>query len=350
MSALDWSVSAWSTWMSAAAGELTLVLLAVWVVDRHGITRLHPTVRNGLWLLVLARLVLPPALVPEAPLSALALPGQVAQPVVVRAGSAGDVLFAVWLSGIAWLAVTIWRRSRAAAARLRPASSAERSAAATLAGRAGRSVSAWPALFVSAEARSPYVTGVWRPRLVLPSGWHGWPAERLTHAIEHELAHVRRRDLVVEACWTAAAVAYWFHPLVWLCRRRAHEAREACVDAQVAAACGPSYRQTLLEMAAAWHGLGPDRGAPVRHGWGPIVARLKVLDRWPARPSPAHRLRSALALLAAAWLILPTHAARAPGIPIDVLTDPASRQEAGLGSLHVRYELLRRSQEEGRRP
>jgi hypothetical protein len=52
---------------------------------------------------------------------------------------------------------------------------------------------------------------------------------------------------------------------------------------------------------------------------------------------------------ASALVIVPSHALPAdaatppPSLSVDQLVDAVARQEAGLGSLHVRYELMRRA-------
>ena len=39
----------------------------------------------------------------------------------------------------------------------------------------------------------------------------------------HELAHVARGDLWIEAAWAALNLAYWFHPVAYLARRLGYE-------------------------------------------------------------------------------------------------------------------------------
>jgi bla regulator protein blaR1 len=64
---------------------------------------------------------------------------------------------------------------------------------------------------------SPAVSGVLRPRIVLPVG-----IDRLLNLSEfhavllHELAHARRRDNLIRLLCEASLCALWFHPLMWL--------------------------------------------------------------------------------------------------------------------------------------
>lgn len=95
----------------------------------------------------------------------------------------------------------------------------------------------------------PRVEGVFRPRVVLPSGM-GDSAARI--AIAHEEAHIRRRDplwsLVADLCCSAL----WFSPATWLCARGMRMEAEAACDAEALARTGakPSaYAHLLLSFA-----------------------------------------------------------------------------------------------------
>lgn len=348
MTALTPALDVWGRWLASAAAEVTLLVAIVWAVDRLSARWLHPSVRHGLWLLVLVRLLLPPGLVPPAPAAFGALPAlplAAGAAAIDRAGAAALLAFLVWIAGASALPLVWGIRAQHVRRRLRrpgPASTAwlddELEALARQA-RLRRTPGAW----IDPLARGPYVTGLLAPRVMLPPDWADWPAATLTHAIAHEIAHVRRGDLRVEACWLTAVAVYWFHPLVHLARRRAHAARESSCDAEVAALFGAAYRRSMLELVAAWHGIGPAGAAPLGHGWNPVVSRLRMLERWPAPMTRRSRLAAAAILAAAGVLIVPTWVRPGPaGLTVEQIIDPAARQASGLGSLHVRYELLRR--------
>jgi beta-lactamase regulating signal transducer with metallopeptidase domain len=44
----------------------------------------------------------------------------------------------------------------------------------------------------------PFVSGILRPRLILPSQARTWPYERLKNILHHELAHVKRKDILMQ--------------------------------------------------------------------------------------------------------------------------------------------------------
>jgi len=106
-------------------------------------------------------------------------------------------------------------------------------------------------IVISAEAAMPFTSGLFRPVIVLPDAASDWTTERRRSVLLHELAHVRRRDLVTNAVVQMACVAYWFHPLVRLAARHVRiEAERACDALVVAAGTRPSdYAGDLLEIA-----------------------------------------------------------------------------------------------------
>jgi beta-lactamase regulating signal transducer with metallopeptidase domain len=347
----------WSAWVAASLTESLALIAGVWICDRAMERRVWPEVRQALWLLVLVKLCLPPGIVPGFGL--LSTPTDVSSAVAVSAATDRTAWpFWTWIAGVvatAWM----WRvRSRRAAGRLNRA--ADDAAIAAAAQRVADEARAFPSrrrlvVRVDREATLPYVTGLVRPTLVLPGDWPTWTPATLSHAIGHELCHLSRRDLWLEGVWMVVAALYWFHPLVHVARRRAHAVRELCCDAHAARLFGPAYRGSLLHLAA--RATFGDRSTTLampqpHHSWGPVVSRLKALERWPARISLRRRVAGvAVSLIAAAAIVPSWTTPPAPpsthGLDPAVLLDPVRRQEAGLGSMHVRYQLLRLSQQQG---
>ena len=106
-------------------------------------------------------------------------------------------------------------------------------------------------IVISAEAAMPFTSGLLRPVIVLPDSAADWTTERRRSVLLHELAHVRRRDLVTNAVVQLACAVYWFHPLVRLAARHVRiEAERSCDALVVAAGTRPSdYAGDLLEIA-----------------------------------------------------------------------------------------------------
>jgi HEAT repeat protein len=107
-----------------------------------------------------------------------------------------------------------------------------------------------PRLAASERVEIPFACGVWRVTIVLPAAAEGWSEERRRLVLFHELAHVRRRDLLGHMLGRVACAAYWFHPLAWIAARRLRaESERACDDLVLACGTRPSdYAGHLLEI------------------------------------------------------------------------------------------------------
>jgi outer membrane protein len=103
----------------------------------------------------------------------------------------------------------------------------------------------------SARIATPITFGVLRPTILLPDGWEHWPAARLAVVLDHEQAHMDRRDPLVQWLALLNRALFWFHPLAWwLERHLAKLAEEAC-DAAVLARGhdAADYSEHLLDFA-----------------------------------------------------------------------------------------------------
>lgn len=100
---------------------------------------------------------------------------------------------------------------------------------------------------------TPMVVGVLRPMILLPIGLvTGLEPAHLQAVLAHELAHVRRHDLLLGALQRAVEIVFFFHPVVWWISAEARTSREqACDDVAVlATGCALTYARALTEVAA----------------------------------------------------------------------------------------------------
>jgi beta-lactamase regulating signal transducer with metallopeptidase domain len=107
-----------------------------------------------------------------------------------------------------------------------------------------------PRLLRSDEAKMPFACGVLRPTIVLPADCEGWSFDRRRAVLLHELAHVRRHDLLGHTLGRLVCAVYWFHPLVWTAAKQLRtESERACDD--LALSCGTratDYAEHLLDI------------------------------------------------------------------------------------------------------
>ncbi len=115
-----------------------------------------------------------------------------------------------------------------------------------------------PDLLISEHVSSPFLYGLFRPRIVLPANL---PAalspDELKHILLHELVHWKRRDVVVGWVQLIAQALFWFHPFVWLANTRVRHEREcACDEAAIRQEqCAPKgYGEALLKVLLAAEG------------------------------------------------------------------------------------------------
>ncbi len=110
-----------------------------------------------------------------------------------------------------------------------------------------------PRIRLSPRVESPLLIGVWRPTIVLPvRAAESFNETELRLMFGHELAHLKRRDLLWNWLPTVAGWLFFFHPLVWLLKRCWFEAQEAACDElliQRQIARPVDYGRLLLKLA-----------------------------------------------------------------------------------------------------
>ncbi|MCC7376818.1 MAG: hypothetical protein IT581_19315 [Verrucomicrobiales bacterium] len=267
-------VFGWLLRNSAHACALAVLVYGLELVaGRH----LAPRWRYGLWLVVLARLLVPVApeshlslfnLVDFAPagfsgaaLQVLGLPAPVVVPAVEAPHPLADTptwfvwALALWCPGALVLSALIWRDHR----RLRRALSAtqpvENPEVQDLLrqSKGVMSVRRRVAVEETGQITSPAIAGCWRPRLLLPTGLlPRLTTDEIRFLFLHELAHVKRADIALNWLLAAIQVLHWFNPAVWLALRRLLAVREEVCDDLVLRRSFPGasreYALTLLRL------------------------------------------------------------------------------------------------------
>ena len=108
------------------------------------------------------------------------------------------------------------------------------------------------ALFTNCD-RSPFVCGVWRPVIVLQGSlFNTLTANQLRQVLLHELAHVKRNDLVWGWLPAITCIVYWFHPVAhWVAYGNQLDRELACDQLAIAFSGegAARYANTLIEVA-----------------------------------------------------------------------------------------------------
>jgi beta-lactamase regulating signal transducer with metallopeptidase domain len=280
----DWAEAMWAVvWQSTLLALLVAVLLRAW-------RGLSPAARCWIWRVVAIKLLVLPFWTLSVPLPRWwAVPSTSAPETVQQILAADSVVqpdpalepahevepvvrqitpmralpkptWQAWLAGI-WLAVVAlqlvrigWQRRelRRLMAASRPAEERLRQLVAI--GAAELGLGKTPEVRITDVEVSPFVCGLAQPYLVLPESLtDSHLASQLRQIVLHELAHVRRHDLLW--CWVTHAMrmAFWFHPIShWVAFREALERELACDELAMvgSGATAADYAQTLVEAAS----------------------------------------------------------------------------------------------------
>jgi HEAT repeat protein/beta-lactamase regulating signal transducer with metallopeptidase domain len=171
-----------------------------------------------------------------------------------------------------------------------------------------------PRLLMTERISIPCIAGWLRPVILLPPSARDWSPDRREVVLLHELAHLKRGDIVAHLFGQTACMIHWFNPLVWIAARRQRaDAEQACDDLVIGSGARPSeYAGHLLEIVQS----SPIGRAPV--AVLPMAIRsefegrlLAILESKGVRHMP--RLRAAMVgILFSVSAILPIAAASAP--------------------------------------
>ena len=107
-------------------------------------------------------------------------------------------------------------------------------------------------LLVSDQVAGPVTLGFRRAALIVPPDFIATATpEETAAALCHELAHIARRDFVVNLLLEIASLPIAFHPACWLLKKHIDESRELACDAMAAAVSDNSgiYARSLLSLA-----------------------------------------------------------------------------------------------------
>lgn len=133
-------------------------------------------------------------------------------------------------------------------------------------------------IYLADRISSPFVMGVFRPRIYLPSGT---PIAERRFIVAHERHHIRRGDPLWKLLGYIALCLHWFNPLVWLAFVLAGKDMEMSCDEAVIKRLGEhiraDYSQALLRLATRKRIVS---GMPLAFGEGDTKGRVMNMAKW----------------------------------------------------------------------
>lgn len=236
-----------------------------------------------------------------------------------QAGTNARAFVALWLLGALLLLMRFasgMLRLRAIVRRAVPIDVAEWVGAST-------ADSVRPALRVSDEVDMPFASGLFRPTIVLPASSSDWSAHRRVAVLEHELAHLSRGDLLMNAISHLARALHWFNPLAWYAAHRVRiESERACDDAVLRKGARASdYAEHLLSIAGSG-AAGVPAAALAMARPSAFEGRLLAILEPNLERGALSRLKVAAATIVFLAVVLPLSAA-SPTAKINAMTSSA---------------------------
>ena len=133
-------------------------------------------------------------------------------------------------------------------------------------------------IYLADEIASPFVMGLIRPKIYLPSDLE---EREQAYIIRHEQHHIRRGDHIVKALAFLALTIHWFNPLVWVAFICSNKDMEMSCDEAVVKKMGAGiladYTASLLSLATGKHIIA---GMPLAFGEGDTKGRIRNLANW----------------------------------------------------------------------
>lgn len=327
-------------WLVAASLRASLVVLAIVIIQYLLRNKLGARARYALWLPV-ALVLLTPAF-PESrwsvetvlvtlppaqttPPSSEMAPIEVT-PVALQEKPAPSidwhhVLPIAWLSGsvliTALLACSHTRSLRCFGRTRLPVSDALHADITRIANQVG--LKHPPNVWRSPDVHSPAVTALFRPLLLLPATFEKhFTTQEARLILQHELTHLKRHDLPLNALMCLFITLHWFNPVLWLAFFKIRTDREAACDAQVLTDATPDrrrdYGHALLKVESAFTPAPLSLGfiGLFQHG---AVLRHRIQSIANPRPTPPLMKLLTLVLISALTFLGITRAATeiAPG-------------------------------------
>lgn len=156
-------------------------------------------------------------------------------------------------------------------------------------------------VYICDDINSPFVLGIFRPRIMIPSGL---TEIAYSNVLAHEGAHIRRLDHIWKPLGYVLLAVYWFNPLFWLAYiLLGHDIENACDELVVANMDKEKrgeYLETLLAFAANRRRI---TVCPVAFGETDVKERIKKVLKYKKPALWLEKTAAFICLILAATLL-----------------------------------------------
>jgi ankyrin repeat protein/beta-lactamase regulating signal transducer with metallopeptidase domain len=175
----------------------------------------------------------------------------------------------------------------------------------------GLSMGISPNLWLVEGIGQPFVWGMLRGGIYLPANFVKVNnTEHLKGVISHELSHVLRFDAAVNLLQVVAQAIFWFHPLVWWANKRIRAEREKCCDEMAIAHLNTkvkNYSRAIVEtLVTEYESTRPVPSLAVAGPVKNIEERIKTMLRPGKKFYKRPSLIAAITILLVSFLTVPT--------------------------------------------
>ena len=128
-------------------------------------------------------------------------------------------------------------------------------------------------LFICDRISTPFILGIFRPRIYLPSCLN---EQDKTYVLAHEQAHIRRRDYISKPLGFLLLSVYWFNPIIWIAYVLFCKDIELCCDERVIKMLGNDskkpYANAMINCSTKRHFVS---ACPLAFGEVSVKSRIK---------------------------------------------------------------------------
>lgn len=221
---------------------------------------------------------------------------------VLHGGSDENTLLYIWLAGMGLMLVYLLVSSLLLRKKIRVSVKTEKDAA------------------VCDHIRTPFIFGVFRPVIYLPSSL---ATEKYDYILRHERAHIQRRDHLIKPAAFLLLTVYWFLPPLWLAYILLCRDIELACDEKAVASESTDYKKEyssiLLECTARSASVAV---CPLAFGGGAVKSRVRSILK---NKKPA--VAALIAAVAAALILVTVFLCRPSAKP--------GRVEDGIPDYHI---------------